>query len=180
MNICSERLTITDLSMNMCRDYQRNSVDEDNRKFVPDEVCETLEDAERTLKWLIKAGRTPDGPFVYPVITKDSKNIGYVQACPIEEGFEIGYHIAKEYTGNGYATEAVRAFLPFIMKKLQIDSIYGIVLEENKASHRVLEKCGFKMIYCGEGNYQGVSRALKKYVYKIQNETLSVHDDRNR
>ena len=57
------------------------------------------------------------------------------------------------------------------MKKLQIDSIYGIVLEENKASHRVLEKCGFEMIYSGEGNYQGVRRALRRYVYRIQNVT---------
>lgn len=167
MHIESKRLIITDLSMDMCEDYQKNSIDEDNRKFVPDEVCETLEDAERTLRWLIQAGQTKEGPFVHPVITKENENIGYVQACPIKEGFEIGYHIGKRYTGNGYATEAVQAFLPEIMKKLQIDYIYGIVLEENKASHRVLEKCGFELIYIGNGIYQGVDRALRKYIYRI-------------
>jgi len=36
------------------------------------------------------------------------ENIGYVQAVPIGDEWEVGYHIASKYTGNGYATEAVR------------------------------------------------------------------------
>ncbi|MDZ7834380.1 MAG: GNAT family N-acetyltransferase [Alkalibacterium sp.] len=41
---------------------------------------------------------------------------------------EIGYHIAEKYTGRGYATEAVRAFLPVIMKQLETSVIYGLVM----------------------------------------------------
>ncbi|SHI38327.1 GNAT family N-acetyltransferase [Pseudobutyrivibrio xylanivorans] len=33
------------------------------------------------------------------------KNIGYVQLVPIgEDKLEIGYHVAKPFTRNGYAT----------------------------------------------------------------------------
>lgn len=39
MFIKSERIIITELTMDMCNDYQKNSVDDDNRRFVPDEVC---------------------------------------------------------------------------------------------------------------------------------------------
>ena len=39
-----------------------------------------------------------DGPLVYPVLLKDNTNVGYVQLVPIEEGFEVGYHIGSEYT----------------------------------------------------------------------------------
>lgn len=166
MYIKSKRFVITDFTMDMCSDYQKNSVDDDNRLFVPDEVCETLEDAVRTLKQLIGSYSTSNGPFVYPIITNENRNIGYVQACPLGEGFEIGYHIAQKYTGNGFATEAVKVFLPVIMEMLQIDKIYGIVLEENIASHKVLEKNGFKLIFKGIDKYQGRDRALRKYIFE--------------
>lgn len=39
-----------------------------------------------------------DGPLVYPVLLKDNTNVGYAQLVPIEEGFEVGYHIGNEYT----------------------------------------------------------------------------------
>ena len=120
----------------------------------------------RTLKRLIGSYSTSNGPFVYPIITNENRNIGYVQACPLGEGFEIGYHIAQKYTGNGFATEAVKVFLPVIMEMLQIDKIYGIVLEENIASHKVLEKNGFKLIFKGIDKYQGKDRELRKYIFE--------------
>ena len=166
MFIRSERLVITELSMDMCSDIQKNSLDEDNRRFVPDEVFETYEEAEKRLKWLIASYKSSNGPFVYPIIINDNVNIGYVQACPIKEGYEIGYHIAKKYTGNGFATEAIRVFLPEIMTSLGINKIYGIVLEENAASYKVLEKCGFKLTYKGVGKYQGVERAIRRYIFE--------------
>ena len=82
-----------------------------------------------------------DGSFVYPIITNDgNQNIGYIQLCKVEieeETQEIGYHIAKNFTGKGYATEAVKAFLAAMAKKLNIKEIYGICLAENTASVRV-------------------------------------------
>lgn len=117
-------------------------------------------------KKLFGSYSTSKGPFVYPIITNENINIGYIQACPLGEEFEIGYHIAQKYTGNGYATEAVKVFLPVIMEMLQIDKIYGIVLEENIASHKVLEKNGFKLIFKGIDKYQGKDRELRKYIFE--------------
>ncbi len=166
MYIKSKRFIITELTMDMCSDYQKNSVDADNRRFVPDEACENIQDAKQTLKWLIESYSTSNGPFVYPIITNENINIGYVQACPLEGEFEIGYHIAKSYTGNGFATEAVKVFLPVVMDMLQINRIYGIVLEENIASHKVLEKNDFKLIFKGIDKYQGKDRELRKYIFE--------------
>lgn len=166
MYIKTDRFIITELTMNMCNDYHKNSVDDDNRRFVPDEVCETIDEAEKTLKWLIESYSSVNGPFVYPIILKNNINVGYVQACSLGKEFEIGYHIAQKYTRNGYATEAVKVFLPVIMEMLQINKIYGIVLEENIASHKVLERNGFKLIYKGIAKYQGEDRELRKYIYE--------------
>lgn len=165
MIIETGRLVITDLTMDMAEDIQRNSQDEDNRRFVPDEVFDTVEEASETVAWLMQAAKGEEGPFLYPVLTKDGENIGYVQACMAENGWEVGYHMAKPYTGRGYATEALTAFLPYVMDKLHINHIDGIVLEENKASQRVLEKCGFELEFVGTAPYQGQPRALRRYVW---------------
>ena len=40
----TERLTITEFTPDMAQAVHENSLDEDNRRFVPDEVFETVED----------------------------------------------------------------------------------------------------------------------------------------
>ena len=164
----TERLIITVFSLDMAQVVRENSLDEDNRRFVPDEVWETVEDAAETLKFLISQYGSFDGPLVYPIIVKETKdNIGYVQLCPIDDGkWEIGYHIAKKYTGNGYATEAVTAFLPVIAEQAGISEVYGICLAENTASLAVMRKCSFENLYTGIGLYQGTEREIVKNVWR--------------
>ncbi len=168
MLIETERLMITEFSMDMAQVVQQNSVDEDNKRFVPDEVWETAEEAEETLNFLISQYGSFDGPLIYPVIVKETKdNIGYVQLCPIDDDkWEVGYHIAKKYTGNGYATEAVKAFLPVIAKQAGISEVFGICLAENKASLAVMKKCGFENVFAGVGKYQGVDREIVKSIWR--------------
>lgn len=169
MLVETERLTITEFTPAMAQVVRENSLDEDNRRFVPDEVWETVEEAEETLQFLISQYGTTDGPLVYPIIVKETKdNIGYVQLCPIDDGkWEIGYHIAKQYTGNGYATEAVNAFLPVIARQVNLSEVLGICLAENKASLAVMRKCGFENIFTGIGLYQGADREIVKKVWRV-------------
>lgn len=158
------RLLLTDLQEHMIPDVHRNSLDADNRRFVPDEVFETEAEAAEAVRALIAASRTPEGPWVLPILRrKDAANIGYVQAVRVEEGWEVGYHIAAPYTGQGYATEALRAALPFFARCLQTNQLLGVVLEENAASCRVLEKCGFALVFRGAAPYQGAVRPIRRY-----------------
>ena len=171
MNIKTPRLTITTFSLDMAQSVYENSQDDDTRHFVPDEVYDSVEEARAAIEFLISRYDSADGPFVYPIITNDGgKNIGYVQLCKLDEGtWEIGYHIAKAFTGKGYATEAVKAFLPAMAQKLNLKEVYGICLAENAASVRVLEKCGFTQIYKGLGNYQGKEAQIIKAIWKNYN-----------
>ena len=147
MRIETERLIITDFTMDMAEDVHLNSLDEDNRRFVPDEVFD-------------------EGPFVHPILLKTGENIGYVQLVNIGDGWELGYHIAKAYTGKGYATEAARAFLPAMAEKYHLKEIYGICLLDNRASARVMEKCGFTNLFTGVGPYQGEQRPIVRNIWK--------------
>ena len=162
----TERLTITEFTPDMAQAVHENSLDEDNRRFTPDEVFETVEDAAETIEFLMSCYAGSEGPFVYPVLLKDGTNVGYVQAVPLDDGvWEIGYHIGGAYTNQGYATEAVKAFLLVIMKKLGISEIEGMCVAENAASIRVLEKCGFILEFKGIGDYQGDQKEICKYLY---------------
>lgn len=164
MRIETERLVITEFDLSMAESVHKNSLDEDTRRFVPDEVFETVEDAKETIAFLMTVYESGEGPLVYPVLLKDGRNIGYVQLVPIEAGYEVGYHIGKEYTNKGYATEALIAFLQEIMPEKKVDKVYGICVSENLASKKVLEKSGFIKEYEGVGEYQGESRQIAKYI----------------
>ena len=167
MKVKTARLMIAEFDKSMVEAVHINSLDEDNRRFVPDEVFETVEDAAETVEFLMSVYENGDGPLVYPVLLKDGTYIGYVQAVPSDDGpWEIGYHIGGSYTKRGYATEAVSAFLPVIMKQIGISEIVGICLAENKASVRVMERCGFTKLYEGVGNYQGQERLVCRFVFR--------------
>lgn len=168
MKIETERLIITEFTMDMAEAVHRNSLDEDNRRFVPDEVFETVEEAAETVEFLMSVYKNGGGPLVYPVLLKEGTYIGYVQAVPLDGGvWEVGYHIGGSYTGNGYATEAVRAFLPVIMPKLGLKRIAGICLADNKASVKVMGRCGFVPEYAGVGPYQGEQRQIRRFSYTL-------------
>ena len=168
MHIQTERLTITRFTMDMAKAVHLCSLDEDNRRFVPDEVFETVEEAADTVSFLMGVYDNGDGPLVYPVLLKDGTYIGYVQAVPFDDGtWEIGYHIGADYTRNGYATEAVKAFLPVIMPRLGLARIKGICLAENKASQKVMERCGFIKEFEGPGPYQGNERNICRYYFAL-------------
>lgn len=175
MKIETKRLTITEFTMDMAEAVHKESLDEDNRRFVPDEVFETVEEAAETVEFLMGVYENGNGPLVYPVLLKDGTYIGYVQAVPFDDGtWEIGYHIGKNYTKQGYATEAVNAFLPVIMKKIGITEMTGICLAENLSSVKVMERCGFAKLYEGTGNYQGEQREICRFVYYLSPKDIVV------
>lgn len=168
MLISNNNLIIIKMDLSMSFDVYKNSQDEDNKKFVPDEVFESEEEAREVIKSIIKSYDSKEGPFIYAVIRQsDNANIGYVQLVQIEEGWEIGYHIAKVYTGNGYATEAVNLYVEYLKKNTDIKEIYGVALADNFASRRVLEKCGFKLYFEGVGIYQGKRRKIIKTIRQL-------------
>lgn len=149
MKIETKRLTISEFDMDMAESVHRES--------------------------LMGCYASGEGPLVYPILLKDDTYIGYVQAVPFDDGtWEIGYHIGGNYTKQGYATEAVTAFLPVIMKQLGITEIRGICLADNLAAVKVMERCGFICLYDGIGDYQGEEQKIRKYVYYLSPKEIVV------
>ena len=82
MYLETERLIITDFTEDMAETVHLNSLDEDNRRFVPDEVFETVDDARETLEFLISRYGGEEGPYVHPVLLKTGENMGMSRWCP--------------------------------------------------------------------------------------------------
>jgi ribosomal-protein-alanine N-acetyltransferase len=54
------------------------------------------------------------------------------------------YAIGEQYGGKGYGTEAVKLLLQYGFGELRLDLVRTGALPDNKASVRILKKCGFR------------------------------------
>ena len=59
------------------------------------------------------------------------------------EVMEIGYTINPSRRRCGYAMEAVRAMLNYVLQVLHLDMVIAGVFEENARSLKMIEKLGF-------------------------------------
>jgi RimJ/RimL family protein N-acetyltransferase len=55
---------------------------------------------------------------------------------------EIGWRLAREYWGHGYATEGARASLRFAFETLRLDEVVSFTVPANRRSRRVMERLG--------------------------------------
>jgi RimJ/RimL family protein N-acetyltransferase len=69
--------------------------------------------------------------------------IGGVGLTHADGGLELGYWIAQEYWGLGFATEASRAFVDMARDTLRRPQLLARHFADNPASGRVLRKLGF-------------------------------------
>ena len=66
---------------------------------------------------------------------------------------EIGYGVADEYQGHGYASEAVTALVDWALEHPGVNCVTAETEENNAASQRVLQKAGF--LPTGEAGEEG-------------------------
>ena len=80
------------------------------------------------------------------VCLQDDKIIGDIGIHFLEDGYqvEIGYTIAPDYQGKGYAYEAVTAVIGYIFSVLAKHRITASVDPDNTNSIKLLEKLGFR------------------------------------
>ena len=80
------------------------------------------------------------------VLRESGRVIGFcgLKHLPELDAVDVGYRFLPEYWGKGLATEACAASLAFGFDELGLEEIIALVLKENAASVRVLEKCGMR------------------------------------
>ena len=85
------------------------------------------------------------------VLPSEDRVIGWggLSIDPFEPGWgiEVSYFFHREYWGQGFATELVRASLDHGFRSLNLDRIAAFARPDNLASIRVLEKSGFRFLH---------------------------------
>ena len=76
----------------------------------------------------------PDGTYVGDLCIKGLESFGPV---------EIGYGVAPQFEGRGYTTEAVTAVVDWALNQPGVVCVEAETDPDNRASQRVLAKCGF-------------------------------------
>lgn len=87
----------------------------------------------------------------YYLFEKDSEDkqiigtvsVGQIRAFPYSSGV-LGYKMAVNKKNQGFGTEAVRAMCRSAAEYLGLHRLEAYALEDNYASIRLLEKCGFQ------------------------------------
>ncbi|CAN5582178.1 N/A [soil metagenome] len=87
-------------------------------------------------------------PDPFGIALKDSPHIligctgGRWTESRCNASVELGYWIAEPHWNHGYATEAVKALIPYLFETLEPVRIQAHCMAPNVASARVLEKAG--------------------------------------
>lgn len=93
-----------------------------------------------------------DPTIVIQTIVVDQQVVGSVSTYTEGGGLEITYWLGKEFWGKGIATQALTQFLAKVQRTRPIRAR---VAKDNRASLRVLQKCGFTIV----GEDQGFANA---------------------
>lgn len=106
----------------------------------------------------VKQNLNIEKPFNF-AIDIDGDVVGCIGIIPgsdiYAKNVQIGYWLGKNHWNNGIITQAVTWLLPYCFNTLEINKVWASVFAGNKASIKVLQKCGF--------NHEAT---LKKNIYK--------------
>ena len=127
--------------------------------------------------------RAPGDPGGWVQLTVENRHtgrlIGDVGVSPADQHpgvIKIGYTIAPEFQGAGYATEAVRALIDYAFDVLQVDIVRAYASAENTPSIRVAEKAGLQLMERFEGVDDGVKWTGVRYELHRQDRDVARAD----
>jgi len=140
----TERLVIRQLTENDFEDFFRLHGDADVMKYI--RPAKSREEALAFLKQIIADYDNLPGLGRWAMYSKtDPSFSGSFAVIPLQKSddIQIGYLMAKEHWGKGYASEAAFGGLQYVFNELKRDRVAGITFPENIASQKVLLKHGF-------------------------------------
>ena len=125
----------------------------------------------KTKAWIEKAlARWKADGFGHYVIEKDRKVIGragFLVWDPDEwktgtlaelgshAAIELGWMLAREHWGNGYATEAASALRDYAFRDLKVERLISLIMHGNDASVKVAERLGARYVRdVGRGDWK--------------------------
>jgi [ribosomal protein S5]-alanine N-acetyltransferase len=143
----SERLILRQLTPEDAADFFACQSDPDVFRYAGRSEETSLESARQMLNILFERHREQT-LLSWAIVLKESQRL--IGRFQMEEWSDenrratVGYLLGKQYWGNGYATEALRAVIAYLFEQTTVNRIDTFAWAENSASIRVMEKAGMR------------------------------------
>ncbi|MDP0562707.1 MAG: GNAT family N-acetyltransferase [Candidatus Endonucleobacter sp. (ex Gigantidas childressi)] len=94
--------------------------------------------------------------------------IGFLAQADVHRfSAEIGYWLSEDHWGKGIMSKTIALVSNYAFEKHKIVRIYADVVEYNKGSCKVLEKCGFKLEAVFQKHVFKYEKFYNQYLYAL-------------
>lgn len=157
LNLETDRLLLRKLSMADAADVFAYASDPEVSKYTGWSTHQAIADSQKFLESVIakyETGQPMDWGIVHKRDRKLIGTCGFASWNCTHSRAEIGYALARQYWGQGYMTEAVKAVISFGFHVMMLNRIDASCMVDNLASARVMQKAGM--------HYEGT---LREYAF---------------
>jgi [ribosomal protein S5]-alanine N-acetyltransferase len=122
--------------------------DADIMRYMPTGQDDTLEQAEARVTRYIKHQEQHGYSrwLIFERASGEAIGDAGLLYIPATGEIELGYRLTKPWWGKGLATEVAMGWLDYAFGDLGLTEIIAFSHPDNKASVRVMEKCGFTFL----------------------------------
>jgi|GEM_PF-73270 len=149
IHLATNRLIIRDPLPADAEEWHRLLSDPKTMYYLPDIMTRSFEESRDNLECAINESKIPNRTKYFFAIESKATGaligtIGYtvMQTTPAGKVVGVGYFILPEYHGQGIMTEALREVIRFAFEDGGVYRIETGCITENRASERVMQKCG--------------------------------------
>ena len=145
----TKRLIIRDPLPTDIDEWHRLLSDSKTMYYLPDIMTHSLDESRRNLDVALDEAQNPNRNKYFLAIEHGETGafvgtVGYnvTKVTPLGKFVGAGYFILPEYHGQGYMTEALNEVIRFAFEDDGVFRINTGCITENRASERVMQKCG--------------------------------------
>ena len=149
MRLTTERLVLREFNQDDWPDVLAYQSDPRYLRYYPWTERTPEDVGEFVHRFIAQQGEDPRTKFQLAIDLKSDTNL--IGNCGIRmksagaHAADIGFELAPQHWGRGYATEAARAIVEFGFTELGLHRIWSWCIADNVASARVLEKLGMRL-----------------------------------
>jgi RimJ/RimL family protein N-acetyltransferase len=124
--------------------FERYAQDTEVTKYLTWRPHRSIEETQDYLRRCLSVWEQASA-FPWVICRKsDGQFIGMVEIRLGDHKSDLGYVLAREFWGNGYAPEAVKAITEWALAQAGVWRVWAVCDVDNLASARVLEKVGMQ------------------------------------
>lgn len=144
--VTTERLLLRQWREEDLEPFAKLNADPKVMEFFP--AVKTREESDLSVKFFSEHIERHDWGFWAASLLNTGEFIGFIglQPVPFQAAFtpavEIGWRLAFEHWGKGYATEGAKASLRYGFEKLHLQEIFSFTVPRNMRSRAVMERIG--------------------------------------